>query len=464
MSGSSCDIVITGGLIITSRAVVPGNIVIADEKVVAIAPVAEMPSARRTISAQGKIIFPGIVDAHLHPVYSDRIATLSRAAAAGGVTTLIPYIGAFKAWGGAGDLRAALDQFIEEGETTSLLDFAVHLSLNRDDLPHMAAIMDHAAERGVRSYKLFTAYKKRGMQLDDPEILAVMNEVIRVGGLLAAHCENGAIIEYLENRALAEGRTGPEHFAATHPDLSEAEALFRFLCLGRMAGCPLYLPHLSTRQSLDVLDLARSWAGPRIFAETCPHYLDLTDELMTVWGSRAKVTPPLRSPEHADFLWAALADGRLDVVGSDHAGHASAAKEPHFGDVFASPTGIPGGDLLLRVMYDRGVARGRLTLPHLARLLCENPARIFGLWPGKGSLDPGANADLVIWDPAAETHINGPAPVLKTDYTLYQGQTLVGRPDLVMRRGRVIAENGAVDDTQGPARYLPAAFGHWPER
>jgi dihydropyrimidinase len=383
------------------------------------------------------------------------------AAAAGGITTLIPYIGAFKAWGGKGDLREALDSFIEEGRNGSLLDFAIHLSLNQDDMPEIERTIHYAAERGVCSYKLFTAYKKRGMQVDDPNIIKVMEAVVKHGGLLAAHCENGAVIDRLEEIAIAEGQVQGRCFEATHPALSEAEALFRFMCLAKMIGCPIYLPHLSTKQSLEVVDLARSWPGPPIFAETCPHYLCLTDGIMEKWGTRAKVTPPIRQTGHAEPLWSALADGRIQVVGSDHAGHSSALKQPHYGNVFASPTGIPGGDMLLRLIYNDGVAQGRLTLPNLVRVLCENPARIFGLWPRKGGFNIGGDADLVIWNPETETVGQAVNPYLEAEYNLYEGWKLMGRADMVIRRGHVIFEDGELT-AEGGGEYLPADLSHWP--
>ena len=462
MNNNTCyDLAVSGGTIVGSDRVFTGHLLINGGRLAAVAPAEEVPKAHRVISAAGKLVFPGIIDAHLHPVYSDRIDRLSQAAAAGGITTLIPYIGAFKAWGGKGDLREALDLFIEEGRKGSLLDFAVHLSLNQDDLPEIERTIAYAAERGVRSFKLFTAYKKRGMQLDDPDIIKVMEAVVKHGGLLATHCENGAVIDRLEEAAIAEGRVQARHFETTHPALSEAEALFRFMCLARMTGCPVYLPHLSTRQALQALDLVRSWPGPPIFAETCPHYLCLTDDIMDKWGARAKVTPPIRPAGHAEPLWAALADGRIEVAGSDHAGHSSAVKEPHFGNVFAAPTGIPGGDLLLRLMYHEGVAQGRLTLPNLVRVLCENPARIFGLWPRKGGFNLGGDADLVIWDPEAETVVEAVNPYLEAEYSLYEGRRLMGRTATVVRRGRVIFENGELTD-EGGGEYLPAELTHWP--
>ncbi|MDR2386333.1 MAG: amidohydrolase family protein [Deltaproteobacteria bacterium] len=457
------DLAIVDGTMVSSSSVFKGHLGVDQGRVVSVSRGLARPQARKTISAEGKLVLPGVIDAHLHPVYADRMGRLSRAYAAGGVTTLVPYIGAFKAWGGTGGLKKSLDDFIAEGREKSLLDFSVHLSLNSQDLGELGSTLEYAASLGVKSYKIFTAYQKRGMFLSDQEILKVMTEVVRVGGLLAAHCENGAVIDFFEDRAILAGRTSPEAFGSTHPDLSEAEAVFRFLCLAKMVDCPVYLPHLSTWQALEVLRLARSWAGPPIFAETCPHYLDLTDKLMGLWGTRAKVSPPLRSQEHLEPLWAALKGGLIDVVASDHAGHSSLAKAPHFSDVYQAPTGLPGGDLLLRVMYDRAVAKGRLSLPELVRLLCEKPARIFGLWPTKGSLEPGADADLVIFNPELERVIDGPNPLLKADYTLYHGKTLKGLPELVIRGGEVIFENGRVVESNQPGRYLAAWFDHWPK-
>ncbi|MCP4687821.1 MAG: amidohydrolase family protein, partial [Desulfobacterales bacterium] len=185
-----------------------------------------------------------------------------------------------------------------------------------------------------------------------------------------------------------------------HPNISEAEAVFRVLSLAQVTGCSMYLPHLSARESIEVVQLFKKWDRQTIFAETCPHYLTLTDEELRRRGSLAKMSPPLRKQKDVDALWRAVGDGWIDVIASDAAGHMTASNEPLFDDIFSTPHGIPGLDAMFTVTHDEGVNTGKITLPHLVKMTCENPAKIFGVYPQKGTLQKGADADLVIFDPS----------------------------------------------------------------
>jgi dihydropyrimidinase len=237
---------------------------------------------------------------------------------------------------------------------------------------------------GVTSFKAFMAYNRRGMMLTDGELMKSMDIITKSGALFAVHAENGSILDRLEDQFIAEGNTSPGDYPPSHPNLAEAEAIFRILALSRIAKCPLYLPHVSAHESLDVIRLFKKWGGSDIFAETCTHYLTLTDEEMNRRGSLAKMAPPLRKQKDVDEMWKALDEGLIDVVGSDAAGHLIKNKEPLWENIFKSPYGSPGVDTMFTVAYDEGVNKGRITLPRLVELTCENPARIFGLYPRKG--------------------------------------------------------------------------------
>jgi len=406
------------------------------------------------INVNGKFVLPGIIDAHFHPVYADRIDTLSKAAATGGITTLIPYVGAVKAWGQGGDLVDSVNSFIEEGESSSILDFGIHCTFTQNDMAAVERSIPALFEMGIVSFKGFTAYKKRGMKLEDEDILKIMGLIARYHGVFATHCENGPILDLLEDSAIARGDVSPEHFPPTHPGIAEAEAVFRVLSLAQISGCRMYLPHLSAKESLEVLRLFKSWNRQTIYAETCPHYLVFTDEELKRRGSLAKMSPPLRQQADVDALWRAIQNGAIDVIGSDAAGHTVASNEPLFDDIFAAPHGIPGLDTLFNLTYEIGVNGGRITLPHLVKMTCENPAKIFGLYPRKGVLEKGADADVVIFDPAVTHTIPDKNPHTNVDYSLYAGRQCLGAPVVVIQRGQVVMENGTIKAEPGQGRFL----------
>ena len=451
------SLAIKGGLVVDSQDVRPADLYIKGEIIESIEPGGSGKRADRVIDASGKFVLPGIIDAHLHPVYADRIDTLSQAAPLGGITTLIPYVGAVKAWGKTGTLRNAVKDFIEEGESSSLVDFGMHCSLTMDDMETVDDMIPAAIESGVTSFKIFMAYARRGMKLDDTHILKIMAIIAAHKALLAVHAENGSIIDYLEDESVARKNLRPEFFAPSHPNISEAEAIFRILALSAVSRCPLYLAHVSARESLDVIKLYKSWGRSDFYTETCTHYLTLTDEELIKKGSLAKMAPPLRKKEDVEALWKAAGDGLIDVLSSDAAGHAIAQKEPLREDIFKSPNGVPGLETMFTVAYDEGVNGGRITLPRLVEMTSENPAKIFGLFPRKGILQEGSDADVVIFDPGVIHSVTAKNFPLKVGYSLYEGRKCRGLPYLVMQRGRILCENGRVKAKPGQGKFIPAS-------
>ncbi len=447
---------IKGGTLVNSQGMGPADIYIHDGIIDSIEPGESQRKANRVIDASGKFVLPGIIDSHLHPVYADRIDTLSQVAPLGGITTLIPYIGAVKAWGKTGNLIDAVKDFIEEGEKTSIVDFGIHCSLTLNDMETIDEAIPTAVEMGVNSFKVFMAYARRGMKLEDEHILKIMEIVAANKALLAVHAENGSIIDYLEDRFIGQGNFGPEFFAPSHPNISEAEAIFRILALSNTVECPLYLVHVTARESLDVIQMYRGWGKRDFYTETCPHYLTLTDEALLIQGSLAKMAPPLRKKEDVDALWQAAADGLIDVIGSDAAGHSIENKEPLKDNIFQSPNGIPGLETLFTVAYDEGVNRRKITLPRLVDLICENPAKIFGLYPRKGVLQEGSDADVLIFDPHVVHTVTAKNSPLKVGYSLFEGRECVGTPSLVMQRGRILLEEGKLKGQTGQGRFVQA--------
>ena len=450
------DLALVNGLIVSGRGISHGDLLIKDGKVAGTVPAGQAPQAARVIDAGGAYVLPGIIDAHLHPVYADRMETLSRAAAREGVTTLIPYVGAVKAWGQEGGLVESLDAFIAEGERDSMVDFSLHCTMLQADMADAASTVPALIERGITSFKGFMAYKKRGMKLEDREILGLMGIIAKHGGLFAAHAENGDIIDYMEDYFVGRGEEAPRFYPPSHPNISEAEAIFRLLSLAQVAGCRIYIPHISTAEALEVLELFKKWGKPRFYSETCPHYLCLTDELMTKYGSIAKMSPPLRKKADNEALWRAVADGRIEVLASDHAGSHSDKNQPIWEHIFNAPNGIPGTETLFKAAMQHGVNQGRITLPRLVKVLAENPARIFGLYPQKGNLEPGADADLIILDTAADFEVPKQHPELKVDYSIYEGMRGSGVPRLTMQRGRVLYADGEIIGSAGQGGFLAA--------
>ena len=454
MTASTKTTAIKGGILVSGRDMRRADVFLSDGRIEAVEPGGSQRTADTVIDAAGKFVLPGIIDAHIHPVYADRIDTLSKAAAAGGITTVIAYIGAVKAWGQSGDLMGAIQDFIEEGENTSIIDFGVHCTLLQNDISQAAAVIPQLVEKGIVSYKAFMAYAKRGMKLEDDELLHLMEVISANRALLAAHAENGAIIDYLENQFIAAGKEAPEHYVATHPNLSEAEAIFRLLTLASVTGCPIYIPHISAQESLDVVRWFKKRGVPEIYTETCPHYLTLVEDELKSRGSLAKMSPPLRTADDVEKLWQAVQEDRIDVIASDTAGHARSANEPLRDKIFNAPYGIPGIDTLFKIVYDEGVNRGRVTLPRLVEVLSEQPAKIFGLYPRKGAIDEGSDADIVILDPAMPFTIPEQNPFLKVDYNMFAGRKGLGAPTMVMQRGRVLMQKGKLQAQAGQGEYL----------
>ena len=455
MAGKEADIALKGGVLVDGKEMKRGDIFIKDGLVDSIDRSESSRSAQRVIDATGKFILPGIIDAHLHPVYADRIDTLSQSAAFGGITTLIPFIGAVKAWGKTGGLFDAVKDFIEEGQRTSVVDFGIHCTLMRDDMETVDTVIPKLVELGVVSFKAFMAFSKRGMMLKDEELLKVMEIIAKNQALFAVHAESGTIVDYLEDKFISQKNIGPEFYPPSHPNMAETEAVFRIITLARMMKCPLYLPHLSAWEALEVVRLFKGWGETNLFTETCSHYLTLTDEEMKKRGSLAKVGPPLREKKDVEEMWRAVKEGLIDVIASDAAGYTVKGKEPVWGDIFKAASGLPGVETMFTVVYDEGVNKGKITLPQLVKLTCENPAKIFGLYPKKGILKEGSDADAVIFDPTLSYTIKAENQHLKADYSMYEGRECLGGPVLVMQRGKILVENGKLKAEAGQGKYLP---------
>ncbi len=304
------------------------------------------------------------------------------------------------------------------------------------------------------------AYSRRGFQVTDDILIKTMHAISKEGGVVCIHAENGSLIDFLEEKARAEGRVSSEAFGPTRPGLAESEATYRAYALARTVDCPIYFVHMSARESIDILVKAKMDGIP-VWAETCPQYLLLTDQEMSRWGNLAKVAPPLRYEEDLKAMWFACQHGIVDVIGSDHAGYSRKAKEQKEPNIFDAIFGFTGVETTLSLIYQEGVNKGRITLNRMVELLSEKPARIFGLFPRKGILQVGSDADIVIFDPNYQHTISAKTHHSKVDYTVYEGWKCKGGAILTMLRGKVISERGELKGDPGFGHFISRKPKSW---
>ncbi|NWF94117.1 MAG: dihydropyrimidinase [Syntrophaceae bacterium] len=438
------DLLIRGGLVVSGSKSRKADVGIRGEKVVAVEPRLSEQEAGRVIQASGKFVMPGVIDVHVHPVYEDDIGGLSLTAAHGGTTTLIHFAYAKPGM----KLVETIKRYQEEGLEKSYLDFGIHGTLF--DPSFQIEEIPKAFDLGVSSFKMFMTYAKLKWMTDDYYLAAAMDVISECGGLAMVHAENGLVTDYLEDRSLKRGEDQKKVFLKTRPDHLEAEAIFRALSISAVMDCPLYIVHLSTAKGVLPLEQARE-QGQAVYVESCPQYLTMTDAKLQELGPLAKIGPPLRTEKDRLALWKAIASGLIDVVASDHAPKAKNKEDPFF----EAPYGSPQAETMLTVTYDEGVNKGRIGLCRLVQLLSENPARIFGLYPKKGVIQKGSDADLVIFDPKYVHTIRHQTQHSGAPYTLYEGRRCKGRPILVMQRGKVLIEDGEVKGKPGSGRFLP---------
>jgi dihydropyrimidinase len=406
-------------------------------------------------------VMPGGIDVHTHldmPMgeirSSDDFETGTRAAAFGGTTCIVDY--ATQARGMR--MRDAFDAWREMAEGKASIDYGFHMIVT-DLAGGGLADMDEMVREGVTSFKLFLAYP-RSLMVDDGIVFRVMERAARNGALVCIHAENGLIIDVLIERALAEGKTAPVYHALTRPPRAEAEAVHRSMAIAEMVGAPVYIVHVSSGDALDEIRWARA-RGAAVFAETCPQYLLLSiDDLARpdFEGAKYVLTPPLRPKEHQAALWAGLRDGDLQVVATDHCPFRFAdQKILGRGDFTKIPNGGPGIEDRLQLLWHYGVNQGRMTINRFVDLVSTTPARLFGLYPNKGEIAAGSDADLAIWDPDVECVIGAATHHMRVDYSLYEGFRVKGAARTVLSRGEVIVNGGQFLGKPGRGRYRKRA-------
>lgn len=428
------DLLIRDGTIVDGQGSMRGSIAVSGSRIVArYAHGTELPPARDVIPADDLLVLPGLIDPHVH-FYGEGIGDYSRLAVMGGVTTFIGMIR------GAPEERLAdvVARHHSEGASASVADFSFHVVLyDRDETIGQIA---EVAARGFRSYKMFLAYKRRGMMVSQSFLIAAMDEITRIGGIALIHAEDGEFIDRLEQAALAEGRSTPEDYEPTRPAEAEAAAI-EMVALGAQATkCPSYIVHLSSAAGLAAIERARRRGVP-LWAESCPQYILMDNATLCRQGAAAKIAPPLRTPADRRALATALMSGTINTIGSDHASHSASAKDQGQDDIFAAPFGMPGAPTLWPAMFTWAVDVG-VPLPTLVRAMSEMPASLFGLAHRKGTLLPGADADIILVDPSARQTVDAQKLWPNVSPSPLVGESLAGWPYLTMSRGEVVWRDG----------------------
>ncbi|MBT2528676.1 dihydropyrimidinase [Streptomyces sp. ISL-99] len=454
--------VVRGGLVITASDEIHADVLIEDGRIAALAThgssAAGAWTAGRTIDATGKYVIPGGVDAHTHmelpfggTFASDTFETGTRAAAWGGTTTIIDF--AVQSVGHA--VREGLDAWYAKADGKCAIDYAFHMILS-DVNEHSLKEMDLLVGEGITSFKLFMAYPGV-FYSDDGKILRAMQRSARNGGLIMMHAENGIAIDVLVEQALAEGRTDPRYHGEVRKVLLEAEATHRAIQLARVADAPLYVVHVSAEEAVAEIAAARD-KGLNVFGETCPQYLFLsTDNLAEpdFEGAKYVCSTPLRPREHQAALWRGLRTDDLQVVSTDHCPFCfSGQKELGRGDFSKIPNGLPGVENRMDLLH-QAVVDGHISRRRWIEIACASPARMFGLYPKKGTIAPGADADLVIYDPHAEQTISADTHHMNVDYSAYEGKRITGQVETVLSRGELVIDQRKFTGRAGHGIYTP---------
>jgi len=452
------DTVIRNGTVVTATDTYLADVAILGGRISAIGKDLPIENAGNVIHATGRYVMPGGIDVHTHldmpfggTTSADDFETGTIAAAFGGTTTLIDFAIQYKGQ----TLHQAFDTWMKKASSKAVTDYSFHCIITEladAQLQEMKTLV----REGIPTFKLFMAYPGVFM-LDDASIFRAMNAAANSGGMICMHAENGGAIDVIVQRALAEGKRAPKYHALTRPTTAEAEATSRSIALAEMAGAPVYIVHLSCNEALEKVREARDRGLPT-YAETCPQYLYLSLENMDApgfEGAKYVFTPPLREKWHQEKLWQGLAKDDLQVVSTDHCPFCyKEQKELGKDDFTKIPNGGPGIEHRLSLVYSGGVHGKRFSPNRFVQLISTAPAKLFGLYPRKGTVAIGSDADLVVFDPNEEQTISAKTHHMRVDYSMFEGICVKGVPKIVLSRGRTIIENGRFVGKPGAGEFL----------
>jgi dihydropyrimidinase len=451
-----------GGTVVTAEGSYRADVLTEDGKVAAVGTNLDAGGAE-TVDASGKLVMPGFIDAHTHmdmpfgnTITADNWATGTEAAVAGGTTMLIDF--ALQEAGGT--LGGAFETWTEKASGKAVIDYGFHVAITdlRDDIK---AELPSLAEKGVASVKIFMAYKGTPLYTEDDDLFEVLQLSRGAGVLVLVHAENGDVISKLQEQALARADTSPHFHALTRPEEVEAEATNRAIRLAEVAGVPILVVHVSCAPALEAIHLAHE-RGQTVYAETCPQYFAFSyDDLVREGfeGAKYVCSPPLRDPSNRPALWNGLKTGDLQIFGSDHCSfNYEGQKELGKEDFTLIPNGLPGAEERAMTLWTLGVREGKLSENQFVAVLSTNQARIYGAYPKKGTLAPGADADIVLWDPELRTTATAQNRHGNVDYTPYEGVEFTGGPASVYVRGGLVYRDGEVVGERGSGRFVERSF------
>lgn len=459
----SLDLVVCNGMVATGSGMSPCDVGVKDGRIVALGE--DLPGAARTIDASGKLVLPGGVDSHCHIEQrssmgvhcADDFYSGTVSAAFGGTTTIIPFAAQHR-----GDsLRQVVNEYHERAGPKAVVDYAFHLIVSDPTEHVLGQELPALIKDGYTSFKVYMTYEQ--LRLNDYQLLDVFATARRDGALVMVHAENHEVIEWLTRRLLDGAHRAPRYHSVAHARIAESEATHRAIAFAELVDVPILVVHVSAKEAVREIRHARR-RGLRIYAETCPQYLFLTaDDLDRpgLQGAKYCCSPPPRDAGNQAVIWDGLADGTFDVYSSDHApyrfdesGKLAAGSDPAFKDI---ANGVPGLELRLPLLFSEGVKGGRISLQQFVELGATNAAKLYGLYPRKGAIAVGADADLSLWDPDKEVTVRAADLHDNVGYTPYEGRRLCGWPVTVISRGRVVVEDRELWVERGSGEFLPCA-------
>ena len=459
----SLDLVVRNGTVVSASDTMACDVGVRDGRIVALA--RDLPRAKREIDASGRLVLPGGIDSHCHidqqssfgVMCADDFDSGTVSAAFGGTTTIIPFAAQHRGQ----SLREVVEDYHARAAPKAVVDYAFHLIISDPTEQVLGQELPALIRDGYTSFKVYMTYDL--LRLDDFQMLDVLDLARREQAMVMVHAENHDVIRWFTRRLLDRGHHLPRYHAVSHPRIAEGEATSRAISLSELIDVPLLIVHVSAGEAIDAIRDGRS-RGLRIYAETCPQYLFLTAKDLDregMEGAKYCCSPPPRDEAAQEAVWRGLEDGTFEVFSSDHApyrfdasGKLAQGPNAAFKDI---ANGVPGIELRLPLLFSEGVGTGRIDLNRFVALTATNAAKLYGLYPRKGSLGVGADADIAIWNPEREVTISAELLHDNVGYTPYEGRTVRGWPETVLSRGRVVIADGTLEVERGSGEFLPCA-------
>lgn len=451
------DCIIKNGNVIFPDVTREADLACQDGKIVAITNPGTHLESKSEINAKGCYVLPGAIDPHVHVHWpflaattADDYSIASRAAALGGTTTFIDFAHPRM---GATPVERINNRLAEIGIQSSI-DFSLHCVISNRE-PETLDQIELLTKKGITSFKLYMTYSRRKIMADDSILFEVMKKASKLGALVCVHAENGPVGDALEAQFIAEGKTKAVDFPHHKPNFIEAEAVERAIFWAKQTGARLYFFHLSTSEGLEIIRDAQKKGFP-IAAETCPQYLLLDESVFARpgIGHRFICSPPIRSTKDNEALWEGIKDGTISTIGTDHCAFTIAQKNMGIDNFVDVPNGLPGIETRLSLMWTEGVSKNRITAQQLAKILSANPAKIFGLYPQKGSISIGSDADLVIFDPSERWVLTQDKTNMGVDWIPYEGWEMHGKVIHTLSKGKLIVKNGKFTNVSSEGEFI----------